>query len=65
MFIVAMSVYVPNICMGSTSTNKQMHAQKSGSCGDTLIGPLGRYVGANDHTLFVCSMAPFWTLHFL
>ena len=26
---------------------------------DTLVGPLGRCVGASDHALFVCSMVAF------
>ena len=32
-------------------------SRKCASLNDTLVGPLGRCVGANDHALFVCSVA--------
>ena len=30
-----------------------------GGSDDTLVGPLGRWGGASDHVLFVCSVAAF------
>ena len=31
----------------------------NGGSDDTLVGPLGRCVGASDHVLFVCFVAAF------